>query len=365
MRKYLFLLVACIMLLWVAGPALAAETDTLELDLNATIERALKYSERVKAARFAVESAELSRDKAEEDLYLTEVNTGMVYAGAAYEASYANLLTSNLTWRMAQKSLSAEEDTVALQACNQYFELKKAIAGVETAKVALQKARADWIKASALKQVGMITEAELMGASAALESAKANLQDAEITLEKNYKSFNQLVGLKPDARPVLTQEVVYEPLDAKTDVEYLVTKAIADSPAVWQAEQQVDMKSILEDLAFYTGDYTPYKVRQIDTKKAELDVSNAKDATETLTRALYYSVRSLEEKYPAAREAVKVAEENLRVTEAKFRTGMAVQADVVAAQASLAEARQALLQLEINHAYLKLALEKPWAYASS
>ena len=123
------------------------------------------------------------------------------------------------------------------------------------------------------------------------------------------------------------------------------------------------MKTILEDLAYYTGDYTPYKIRQIDTKKAELDISTAKDATDTLTRSLYYAVRTLEEKYPAAEQAVKLAEENLRVAETKFQVGMAVRADVVAAQASLADARQGLMQLKVNHAYLKLALEKPWAYS--
>ncbi|MGI6492387.1 MAG: TolC family protein [Pelotomaculum sp.] len=364
MRKYLFLLAACTLLLWAAGPAWAAETDTLELDLNATIERALKHSERVKAAGFALESAEISREQAEKDLYITEVNIGMTYTGAAYEASYANLLTSNLSWRMSEKSLTAEQDAVALKACNQYWELKKALVGVDTAMLALQKANADWQKASAFKQVGLITNAEVLGASTALASAKASLEDAEIALEKAYVSFNQMIGLKPDARPVLTEEVVYEPLDPETDVDFLVAKAIADSPAVWQAEQQLDMKTILADLAFYTGDYTPYKIRKIDTQQAELNIATAKDATDTLTRSLYYGIRTLEEKYPAAKQAVELSEENLRVAEAKFRAGMAVRADVVAAQSSLADARQGLMQLEVNHAYLKLALEKPWAYAA-
>lgn len=116
---------------------------------------------------------------------------------------------------------------------------------------------------------------------------------------------------------------------------------------------------------FYTGEYVTYKQRKTEVEQARLDAASAEDAVETLTRALYYSVRTLEENYPAAEQAVKVAEENLRVTELKYQVGMAIKADVVASEASLAQARQKLLDLKKNHAYLKLALTKPWAYQIS
>lgn len=359
MRKYLFLLSLCTLLLFAAAPAWAAEPATPELTVNDTIKLALEHSETIKSANFDVDSSDLERENKLQELgYTSTVATG----DPTYESAYASLLNANLTWSMSEKTLSLDQDAVALDACNQYWNLQKAIVSVDTAKISLQKADADYQKASVYNRVGLTSNAELLSAATALASAKSSLEEAQNTLEKTYTSFNQLVGLQSADRPVLTEEAVYEPLDDKTDVNYLVAKVIADSPTVWLAEKKLDMQKTLEDLAFYTGEYTSYKVRENTTEQAKINVTNAKDAADTLTRSIYYSVRTLEDNYASADQAVKLAEENLRVTEVKYQAGMAIKADVVSSQASLASAKQKLLELKINHAYLKLALEKPWAY---
>uniref|UniRef100_A0A7C2I0P8 prephenate dehydratase n=1 Tax=Ammonifex degensii TaxID=42838 RepID=A0A7C2I0P8_9THEO len=86
------------------------------------------------------------------------------------------------------------------------------------------------------------------------------------------------------------------------------------------------------------------------------------EAAALLGRKLFSATRSLEDAYTAAQEGVTTAEENLRLAHAKLAAGAGTPAEVTAAEADLAAAQQNLFDLAVQHAYMKLAAEKPWAY---
>ncbi|MEN6462819.1 MAG: TolC family protein, partial [Syntrophomonas sp.] len=179
-------------------------------------------------------------------------------------------------------------------------------------------------------------------------------------LDKAFVAFNQVIGLNSDDRPLLTDTVEYKPLEIKS-LDYEVASVLENSPTVWLAEQNVNMQEYLKDMAFYTGSYRPYEIRQKEMEQVQLDVASTKKATEQATRSSYYAIKSLEDSYPGALQNVKVAEENLRITKTKFDIGMATVADVASMEKALADAQYTVFQMTVNHEYMKLAFHKPWA----
>jgi outer membrane protein TolC len=115
-------------------------------------------------------------------------------------------------------------------------------------------------------------------------------------------------------------------------------------------------------MMLYTGEYRPYEARKLQYEQAELDAMSAEEMYETVVRTLYYSVMGLEESVLIAEEAVKVAEEGLRLTKLRYDLGMSIKADVTAAEKELAQARSNYNELVVQHTYMKLAFEKPWAH---
>jgi outer membrane protein TolC len=215
-------------------------------------------------------------------------------------------------------------------------------------------------KAKVSYNVGLITTEALLSAEAQQAGAKYSLEKAKNDLDTAYIALNQMVGLWSADRPVLTDKVAFAPMDNPNE-EHAVAVALS-SPSVWMAEQRVNLQEILKDLMLYTGSYRTYENRKIEVEQTELDAVSARKAAEILARNLFYSVRVLEENYPVVEQAIKLAEENLRVGQLKYQVGMLTKADVSALETALLQARQNLLVLENNHAYLKMALEKPWAY---
>ena len=356
-RLFLLLTVAAFVLL-VAVPAWAKEPAQPELSLNEAIAQALKNSEAIKKADKEVDRTDALRDQELKDLgYIPTAAAGE----AAGETAFASLLSANLTWEMSEKSLTAAQDSLVLNACNKYWGIQQAIGAVEVAKQSLKQAELDLKKARVSLHVGLISTDALLGAETKQVGAKSALDKAQNDLETSYTAFNQLVGLWPEDKPVLTDELGFTPMSDATNLDHLVAKVLESSPSVWLADKKVEQQKTLQDLLFYTGSYQPYEVRKITMDQVKLDAVSAKEATEILTRNMYYTVRTLEANYPAAEQAVKLAEENLRVVQLKFQVGLVTQADMAASETALAQARQSLLELKKNHAYYALAIEKPWA----
>lgn len=361
MRKAVIMALIVSLLLIPAGPGWAREPAAPELTLNEAIGLALARNEAVRKAEKEIDRTMALREYKADALDYTPLGPP---GTQSMEIAWANMLSADLSWRMSKKSLTVEEDAVALSVCKKYWEVQQAASAVETARQALRQAELDFNKANICYKLGLISNENLLGAATKKAGARASLAKAQNDLGTAYADFNQLIGLSLEDRPVLTGELTFSPME-ETNPDYAVTKALENSPTVWLAQEKVNLQKYLEDMIFYTGEYKPYQARTIEVEQAELDAVSARNATKMITRNLFYAVLNLEENYPAAEQAVQLAEENLRVAKLKQQVGMAVAADVAAAEASLAQARQGLLELKKNHAYLKLAVEKPWAYLVS
>ncbi|NSW83086.1 MAG: TolC family protein [Syntrophothermus sp.] len=341
--------------------AQAKEPATPELSLNRAIELALTQSESVKKATKEVDRTEEWRNYRSDQLDYTPTEPP---GNALVEVAWAQLLSADLSWRMSKKSLTAEQDKVALDTCKKYFDVLAAQEKLKSAEASLSNARKQLQVARALYNVGMATQAALTAAEAQYQAAQATLNAAQNDLDKGYVLLNQLVGLWPEDRPVLTDKVDFKALQI-TNLDYEVEKVLESCPTVWLAQETVTMKKYLEDMTLYTGEYRPYQARKIEVEQAELDALTTKEMFERITRSLYYGVKNLEESYAGAEQGVRAAQENLKVVKAKYEVGLATSAEVAAAEKSLAEAQYTAYNLACQHAYMKLAFEKPWAYLSS
>lgn len=357
-RKLLNVLLITLIILGLGtGTALASnqqQEGPLQLTLNEAIARALACSE-------AVEKAELDIDRAEKEHVDAEKMVEFIPSGIGpytpeVEAAYTNLITTDLKWRMAKRALSAAEDKVVLDTCNKYWAVQRAQKNVAVKQAALEKARADWLKAKLSFEIGIINQEALLGAQTRYEAAKGALQSAKNDLAKAYVAFNNLIGIQAERRPVLSERVSFSPLEVN-DVHNAVQRIIDRDPQIWQAERRV---SILKKVRYL---YDNWDVADIDMQKAALDVESLEESMYLLGRSLYYAIRNVEASYPAAEQAVRMAEESYRVAQLKYEVGLATKTDVADAKAKLLDAQKSLYDLITQHAYLKLAFQKPWAYA--
>lgn len=353
------LLALCFAGLSIMPTASAKEPAHPEFSLNQSIAKALALNEAVQKASKDVERTEVLRDEASSKV--SYIPAG-IPANPEIEIAWSNLLASDLTWRMSKKALTAQEDSIALDTCKKYWDILSGLEKVKAAQAALDSAERQLQSARASYKAGVIPQATLIAAETGCQAARSGLAGAQNDLDSSYVAFNRLVGLWPEDRPVLTDNVEFYALQIDS-LDYEVQKVMENCPTVWLAQEKVTMQKYLEDMMFYTGQYRPYQARKIEVEQAELDAESAKKAFEQTTRSLYYGVKTLEEAYAGAQASLRMKTENARVAGIKYDAGMITASDLATAEKELADAQYQVIDYACRHAYYKLAFEKPWAFA--
>ncbi len=343
-------------------PANANEPARPEISLNQAIALSLTNSEAFRKAELDIDRTSILREYADDQLdYLP------AYAQAGYamvEIPWANLLASDLTWRMSKRTATATADATALATCDKYWDVLKAEKKAEVARLGLTGANQRLSIAMVSKTLGMISPFTLQQAGLHSVEASTTMAKAENDLANAYTVFNQAVGLNYWDRPVLIDnEIVFNPMKVD-NLQTEISRVKETSPSLWLARENVTMQSYLKDMTLYTGEYRPYKARQIQYEQSEIDAMSAEEMYEALVQNLYYTVLDLEESVKIAQEAVQVAEENLRLTKLKWDLGMAIKVEVTEAEKSLNQAQATYDEIVLQHDYMKLAFQKPWAFLS-
>ena len=365
-RSLVFVLFLCL-ISWTGVPQARAQdaaTAAPQLSLNQAMEQALEINEAVRKAGKEIDRTKVLRKNASDNM--TYEPTGLVY-DAVQGVNWASLLASDLSWRMSSKSLTVEQDTVALGTCQKYWTVLADQEALNDAKVSLNTDQVQLQKARAAYQAGLLIQggqAGLLAAETQTDAAQAAYNSAQNDLTSAYNALNQAVGLESGDRPVLTDEIAMAPLQVD-NLDTEVHRVLDGAPSIWLADQNVDLQKQLANVLSYTGQYQPYEARQISVDQAKLDAAGARKAFDLATRALYYEAKDLEEKYATVQQQVYMNEESLRVTQAELEVGIVTVADVAVAEKSLADAKSNLATIASNHAYLKLAFEKPWAVSSA
>lgn len=159
--------------------------------------------------------------------------------------------------------------------------------------------------------------------------------------------------------PVLTDDVEYIPLEI-TDLETEITRRLDSSPALWKAEQEVNLAELSLQLHTYTNIYN-YNSTRLNINKAELSAEQAKEQARQNMRTMYDQICSLQEQYNQQHQAILLAEDDLESARLKYEMRLIPKGELLSIEADLYSKRQGLKSLIYQHHILKLNFEKPWA----
>lgn len=343
--------------------AWAKEPATPELTFQQAVELAINHSKSLKNTELAIERTEEVRKYVADKVHYTPAGPNPDPAAAR---AFTALVMADLNWQMTKKKQSAEKDAVTLSAIKAYCSVLQALENVRAAELNYQSSDLACRSAIASFNVGVLSRYGLIQAEAGLAGAKSTLEAAQKALDDAYQQFNQLIGLWPEDRPVLTERPAFSPLQID-NLDTEVERAVEENPSLWLARKNIDLAKLNLDLYTYNNpqEAEPYKAKEIKTEEAEVSAASTEEQMRKLVRTIYYNIRQLEENYAGIEQKLAVAEENLRITRLKYELGMAIKTDVISAQAALTGTQKTLIDAACQHEVLKLAFRKPWAYAAS
>lgn len=358
--KKLSTLILYVFLIVLFNP-LVVSANTIEtaqnLSIEEAVELALKNSRTLQSAEYDIERAEELRKSAADNVKFTPIGPTTTAASMAF----TGLVAADISWNMTKRSMSVAEDKIMLDVINKYIDVLKADQNLTHAKRAADKAQHDYWIATLHKGVGYVSDSDIKMAQKSCEITKKAVDNAKIELQVATYNLNNALGVNPESVWVLTEEPEYSTFEIiSLDAE--INKIIKQSPAIWQAEQYVNLANLQLDLHSWNDPMSePYRAKQIDVIKAELSAAEAKDQMRSGLRNIYSAIKKIEESIDLYQNQLAIAEEALRLAKIRYEIGLSTLTDIKDAELNLQELGKAIKHLEYEHAKLKLTFEKPWA----
>ena len=308
----LLLILMMAIMLFPISSLVASEEDEQNLTVDEALVIALSHNKELMKLRSSIDEKDILRDDAEEYVKFTPMDESYP---SGYDSVMKSYYSADYDLRSAKKGYEYEKQNTAINTKNAYFAVKvaqlKCLAAQENLRLNELKLRQE----NARFNVGTSTNAQLEASKSILAGARANLTDAQKSLDSTYVELNKLLDYEADARPVLTSEPEFKPAQIK-DVETVVSKALNNSYAIWSKEQVVDLN---KKLKIY---YKFYDVGEEKESQSELDLSSAKDDMGQQVRDLCNNIKYLEAAYTNLRQQQATANEALRVLKAQKDVGM-------------------------------------------
>jgi outer membrane protein len=363
LKRVIILMLAALLSCAMIAPALAGDGEGTPPPQGLTIEQAinmaLTHSKAIKQAAYDVERREEVRDELAQQMdYVPKGQTDY-----AIGQLYTGLVTSDMAYRMAKKSLTMEEDKVILAAFKAYTDVIKAGQDLEYAQKSFNQAA--WLQnvASLSFAQGMASEYDKTAAGVQYQAAKNSLDSSQKALDNAFLTLNQLIGKEAEARPVLLDKPAFQAVEPVVISEKIAT-VLNTSPSVWLAEQAARIAETQLDLYdFSYPNQDPYGAKEVDVSKAKLTAQDAREQMSQFVQTLYNNLLTMEQGYASLQEAEKLAREDLRIKKLKYEIGMATRTEVQAAELALQARQKSLDELAFQHEAWKIVFDKPWTYS--
>ena len=344
-----------------SNPVWAADNgkNERELSIDAAVDLALGYSKDLQKNRLTIESDEEMLKLAQDNLLYTPIGP----TEAASRAAYSAYLSADMNLVMNKKSKSTIEDQTAYSVFSRYVGVLTALDSYYYAEANLKNEQKKLSIARVSYSVGIISKYELEQAEIRFITTQQSKETALVDLNTAYISFNTLLGLNMNERPLLTDKPAYSVL-VTDDVEKQIIRVIDNNPQIWRAEKLIEIAEIQRDLLPFNSGTDTFYNRALEVNKAQVSSAQAKEAVKQAVRTTYNNIIKMEEQYASAQEEIKAAENTLKLTKVRYEVGFATESEVIAAEVALINAQNRLSSLVYSHELGKIAYEKPWAISS-
>lgn len=334
--------------------------ESLAFNYEQAIEKALNNP-----ANYTLKNADANIDRSFEQLQKAGENVKYIPGGPGNPAAnqvFTGYTQAGLNYEINKKDKEKNEEALKVATIQSYNAVLQAEEKKKLANLKVENAYMQNMMSKYKEQAGLSGKIEADRVEKTYDAERKTLQAEETSLKNAYESFNKLVGLKPDERPVLTEKLVFERLP-ETDVEGHIAAVISESPDIWKAEKAIDIARLNLDLYTFNDPTNPdsYGAKKIDVEKAQNTSADAKKQTADKLRELYNTIRQIEESYSALETQIASAEEGLRLMEIQYNAGVLAKAELMATKVQVEELKSKKLDLAVNHSNLVQTFNKPWA----
>ena len=220
---------------------------------------------------------------------------------------------------------------------------------LEVAKKEAEVKKTQYLQGQTKNKMGLISDYDLRTLETDYKTAVDNVETLERTIEEEYRSFNQLLGISDDTEYELVYDIEYTPYEMGQSMTQYIQNKLNTDYTIKQLEQDVDDAEFNKNYMSMSSTNSQSASNKYSYEEAKSTLKTAKEDKELAIQNAYNEVQELENQYEIAQRNLETAKSNLELAELNYSLGRNTALDVTKAELDVEEAENTLAQIVYSH----------------
>lgn len=220
---------------------------------------------------------------------------------------------------------------------------------LEVAKKEAEVKKTQYLQGQTKNKMGLISDYDLRTLETDYKTAVDNVETLERTIEEEYRSFNQLLGINDDTEYELVYDIEYTPYEMGQSMTQYIQNKLNTDYTIKQLEQNVDDAEFNKNYMSMSSTNSQSASNKYSYEEAKSTLKTAKEDKELAIQNAYNEVQELENQYETAQRNLETAKSNLELAELNYSLSRNTALDVTKAELDVEEAENTLTQIVYSH----------------
>lgn len=220
---------------------------------------------------------------------------------------------------------------------------------LEVAKKEAEVKKTQYLQGQTKNKMGLISDYNLRTLETDYKTAVDNVETLERTIEEEYRSFNQLLGISDDTEYELVYDIEYTPYEMGQSMTQYIQNKLNTDYTIKQLEQDVDDAEFNKNYMSMSSTNSQSASNKYSYEEAKSTLKTAKEDKELAIQNAYNEVQELKNQYETAQRNLETAKSNLELAELNYSLGRNTALDVTKAELDVEEAENTLAQIVYSH----------------
>ena len=220
---------------------------------------------------------------------------------------------------------------------------------LEVAKKEAEVKKTQYLQGQTKNKMGLISDYNLRTLETDYKTAVDNVETLERTIEEEYRSFNQLLGISDDTEYELVYDIEYTPYEMGQSMTQYIQNKLNTDYTIKQLEQNVDDAEFNKNYMSMSSTNSQSASNKYSYEEAKSTLKTAKEDKELAIQNAYNEVQELENQYETAQRNLETVKSNLELAELNYSLGRNTALDVTKAELDVEEAENTLAQIVYSH----------------
>lgn len=220
---------------------------------------------------------------------------------------------------------------------------------LEVAKKEMEVKKTKYLQGQTKNKMGLISDYDLRTLETEYKTALDNVETLERTIEEEYRSLNQLLGISDEKEYELVYDVEYTPYEMGQSMTQYIQNKLNTDYTIKQLEQNVEDAEFNKNYMSMSSTNSQSATNKYSYEEAKSTLKTAKEDKELAIQNAYNEVQELENQYETAQRNLETAKSNLELANLNYKLGRNTALDVTTAELSVEEAENTLAQIIYSH----------------